>query len=113
MKYLGKKCLRLIYFHVPVIWLRKSNGVKQRVGKDHFGCIRGKTPNNSRLFEQNSFPSGVVVEIPIFWGPIKLDWSMKLKYAVRNNIAFLQGNARMTPIGNGLGYLIRGAMGFL
>lgn len=78
---------------MPLICLSKSNGVKLRMGKDHFGCIPGKTPNMSRLFEQNSLQVGVVVEITIFLGPIKLDWSMKLKYAVRNNTTFLQGNA--------------------
>lgn len=46
---------------MPVICLSKSNGVKLRMAKDHFGCIPGKAPNISRLFEQNSFPSGVTV----------------------------------------------------
>lgn len=33
-----------MYFHMPMICLSKSNGVKLRRGKDHFGCIPGKNP---------------------------------------------------------------------
>lgn len=47
-------------------------------------------------------------------GPVKLDWAMKMKNAVRNNLAFLlQGNVWMTAVGNGLGYLIQSTVGFL
>jgi len=79
---------------MPMICLSKSNGVKLKRRKDYFGCVPGKKPQQQWIIRIECLSQRSCGGNTHLLGPVKLDWAMKLKYAVRDNLAFLlQGNA--------------------